>query len=98
MIVTDIISVTDARWTLTNDMQTHCRKVGEVEMSDWHRVELTPQGWQCPICKRVYSPTTLMCYYCGNGGHYTILNTGDAGIDWLHHESETKSEKPKEGR
>lgn len=25
-----------------------------------------PQGWQCPICKRVYSPTTPMCYSCGN--------------------------------
>ena len=25
------------------------------------------QGWQCPICKRVYSPTTPMCWYCGNG-------------------------------
>ena len=24
------------------------------------------QGWQCPICKRVYSPTTSMCFYCGN--------------------------------
>lgn len=24
------------------------------------------QGWQCPICKRVYSPFTPMCYYCGN--------------------------------
>lgn len=23
------------------------------------------QGWQCPICKRVYSPLTMMCYYCG---------------------------------
>jgi len=23
------------------------------------------QGWQCPICKRVYSPTTAMCFYCG---------------------------------
>ena len=22
------------------------------------------QGWQCPICKRIYSPTTTMCYYC----------------------------------
>lgn len=20
------------------------------------------QGWQCPICKRVYSPMTAMCY------------------------------------
>jgi len=23
------------------------------------------QGWQCPVCKRVYSPTTPMCLYCG---------------------------------
>lgn len=25
-----------------------------------------PQGWQCPICKRVYSPSMPMCFYCGN--------------------------------
>ena len=25
-----------------------------------------PQGWQCPICKRVYSPMTPTCWYCGN--------------------------------
>lgn len=24
------------------------------------------KGWQCPICGRVYSPTTTMCFYCGN--------------------------------
>lgn len=24
------------------------------------------QGWQCPICKRVYSPFTPSCFYCGN--------------------------------
>lgn len=24
------------------------------------------KGWQCPICGRVYSPTTPMCPYCGN--------------------------------
>lgn len=24
------------------------------------------KGWQCPICGRVYSPTTSMCFYCGN--------------------------------
>ena len=23
------------------------------------------QGWQCPICRRVYSPFTPMCYCCG---------------------------------
>ncbi|HEU4602626.1 MAG TPA: hypothetical protein VFS24_11685 [Steroidobacteraceae bacterium] len=23
-----------------------------------------PQGWQCPMCRRVYSPTQPMCMYC----------------------------------
>lgn len=23
-----------------------------------------PQGWECPKCKRVYSPTTSMCAHC----------------------------------
>lgn len=23
-----------------------------------------PQGWECPKCKRVYSPTTMMCIAC----------------------------------
>jgi len=40
------------------------------------------QGWQCPICKRVYSPFTTMCGYCGGG---TVISTGSTGprIDWL---------------
>ena len=33
------------------------------------------QGWQCPLCGRVYSPTTLMCYYCG-GQTKTTTHTG----------------------
>lgn len=33
------------------------------------------QGWQCPICKRVYSPMTCMCYYCG-GESVTSTGTG----------------------
>ena len=33
------------------------------------------QGWQCPICKRVYSPTTLMCLYCGNYEETTTTTT-----------------------
>lgn len=31
------------------------------------------QGWQCPQCKRIYSPSTFMCYWCGN----TTSNTSD---------------------
>lgn len=36
------------------------------------------QGWQCPICKRVYSPFTQMCLYCGSQETQTITspNTG----------------------
>jgi hypothetical protein len=26
--------------------------------------DFTPQGWECPKCKRVYSPTTIMCIAC----------------------------------
>lgn len=33
------------------------------------------QGWQCPICKRVYSPFTPWCYYCGEEGR-TKTSTG----------------------
>lgn len=22
------------------------------------------QGWQCPICNRIYSPQTSICLYC----------------------------------
>jgi len=22
------------------------------------------QGWQCPVCKRIFSPMTFMCYFC----------------------------------
>ena len=68
-------------------------------MSEWHSVDFAPQGWQCPVCKRVYSPTTPMCYYCGNGTPCTVSSTtvGDVLVDWLRHESEMKAEKPEEG-
>ena len=32
------------------------------------------QGWQCPICKRVYSPFTPCCFVCGNVE--TVTTTG----------------------
>lgn len=40
------------------------------------------QGWQCPICKRVYSPTTPWCYFCG-GKSTTTSTTGTyrMGVD-----------------
>lgn len=24
------------------------------------------EGWQCPICKKVYSPFVTSCFQCGN--------------------------------
>lgn len=30
-----------------------------------YEFQCVPQGWQCPICKRVYSPSTPMCMFCG---------------------------------
>ena len=47
------------------------------------------QGWQCPICGRVYSPTTMMCLYCGNEKE-SVSTTYT--IDWLHREEGTKVE------
>ena len=39
-----------------------------------YNVPLVQQGWQCPICKRVYSPTTSMCYYCSGETTTTTTN------------------------
>lgn len=36
--------------------------------------EFIPQGWECPKCKRVYSPTTMMCIACPN-----LTQTGTTG-------------------
>ena len=32
----------------------------------------TPQGWQCPVCKRVYSPSISMCLCCSHETYATI--------------------------
>ena len=49
------------------------------------------QGWQCPLCGRVYSPTTTMCLYCGNGEEFvsTTFTTGYK-VDYVHKEGTTK--------
>ena len=35
-------------------------------MSNWSIIgdRFAAQGWQCPVCGAVYSPTTPMCYNC----------------------------------
>lgn len=32
-------------------------------MNDFNQGRIQ-QGWQCPVCRRVYSPSTPMCYVC----------------------------------
>ena len=35
-------------------------------------------GWICPTCGRVYSPTTIMCFYCpGNSLGVFAATSGD---------------------
>ena len=29
-----------------------------------YQTNFIPQGWECPKCKRVYSPITQMCSHC----------------------------------
>ena len=41
---------------------------------------MVQQGWQCPICKRVYSPHTSMCLFCGGDSKTTSSNTKSGNI------------------
>ncbi len=47
---------------------------------------LAQQGWQCPICKRVYSPFTPCCLSCGAEGS-TKTSTGW----WIEYQKEPSS-------
>ncbi len=42
---------------------------------------MTPQGWVCPTCGRVYSPYTPMCYYCGGEQKTTVYTTSTGNIE-----------------
>jgi hypothetical protein len=42
--------------------------------------DFTPQGWECPKCKRVYSPTTIMCIACPSLTGSTSNSTTGAPI------------------
>ena len=41
------------------------------------------QGWQCPVCGAVYSPSTPMCYNCtGKTTTTTNTTTKHENNDW----------------
>lgn len=32
------------------------------------------QGWECPKCGKVYSPTVQLCFSCGNDNVKTVIS------------------------
>ena len=34
-----------------------------------------PAGWRCPLCWRVYSPSTPMCFFCGGEVKTNVTGT-----------------------
>lgn len=52
-------------------------------LSNENYSEYAQQGWQCPICKRVYSPMTPMCYSCG-GEQKTVTSTTSTSGQPIH--------------
>ena len=53
-------------------------------MSDLGAYDFTPRGWVCPICGRVYCPTTPMCFSCGNNQ----TSGGDSTKEMHYYDSE----------
>lgn len=52
-------------------------------------INWTQQGWQCPVCKAVMSPTTSVCVNCRGVSHEVTINSIpsiqpdlDQYIDW----------------
>ena len=33
------------------------------------------QGWQCPLCKRIYAPFVTECFYCPESGEKMMTTT-----------------------
>lgn len=51
-------------------MQTKkSKKIGDRYVSiplDENQTKYIPQGWQCPLCGRIYSPIMTYCPICNN--------------------------------
>ena len=58
-------------------------------------INWAPEGWRCPVCGRVYSPTTPMCFYCSN--QEVTYGTGTSINDrkwWDDYLKETTGSRP----
>lgn len=50
------------------------------------------QGWQCPICKKVMSPTQSYCIFCASQDNKTYVSSGTSiDVDWVKHQTKTFS-------
>lgn len=59
-------------------------------------INWAPQGWRCPVCGRVYSPTTPMCFYCSNQ-EGTVQTTGTSVNDsewWEEYLKQSQTGQP----
>lgn len=56
----------------------------------------TPQGWKCPQCGRVYSPSTPMCYYCGGTEKKTITTDKTFSPEWEEYLKRTTTASPEQ--
>ena len=51
------------------------------------------QGWICPKCGAVLSPSTTFCPFCAPGNNNTTVTTDKTTytVDWVHHDSITET-------
>lgn len=45
-----------------------------------------PQGWVCPKCGRVMSPTQPYCLFCSQQGTIKYTETTSAKLEWIYKE------------
>jgi uncharacterized OB-fold protein len=56
------------------------------------QTKFIPQGWECPKCNRVYSPTTIMCSYCPQHTQGLAIAGSSTSVTYSHQfESDKKS-------
>ena len=49
------------------------------------------QGWVCPKCGAVLSPSTTFCPFCASNNNKSTITTDKTtfGVDWVYHDSIT---------
>ena len=63
------------------------------------QISCTQQGWECPKCGRVYSPSTPMCIFCGAEEKTFTTTTSDGSsisIATLNENKVFKAEEDKD--